>query len=98
MIKFRLGVSDILVHRNYYQNNLNADLSCPLCNAHRDDETHFVLCCPTLEDLRLKFIPGKFCRNPSMFRLVLLLSSKNVSTVTNLCIYLYKAFQRRSNL
>ena len=98
MTKFRIGVSDIVVHRNRYQNNLNADLSCPLCGAQKDDEIHVVLCCPALEDLRQKFIPGKYYRNPNMFRLVLLLSSRNVNIITNLCIYLYKAFQRRNRL
>ena len=94
MTKFRLGVSDICVHAYRYRQD--RQLTCPLCKSPKEDELHFVLSCPGLSDIRDKFIPAKYFRQPCMFRLILLLSSKSDNLVKQLAIYLYKAFERRS--
>ena len=94
--KFRFGITDICVHTYRYRHMHDRTLVCPLCQAPKEDEIHFVLVCPGLKDLREKYIPAKFLRQPCMFRLTLLFSSTNNSLIKQVAMYLYKAFERRS--
>ena len=91
LIYFRLGISDILVHKSRYK-DIHSTL-CRLCSSSTENELHIVLCCPELEDLRKELIPYKFYRFPTLFRLVLLLSSKSDSVIFGLAMYLYRCFQ-----
>lgn len=95
LTKLRFGVSDLTVHKERYRPNVG-NMICPLCKIEKEDEIHFVLCCPSLEDLRERYIPIKYYKQPLFFRLVLLLTSKNDSEISNLAMYLYKSFKRRS--
>ena len=52
MARFRLGVSDIATHHYRYREFDDNDLLCPLCRINKEDEIHFVLCCPVLQDIR----------------------------------------------
>ena len=61
----------------------------------KEDEVHFVLCCPMLHDIRKQFIPPKVCKHPCVFRLSLLLALTNQEIVRKLSIFLYKAFRIR---
>ena len=72
MTKFRFGVSELSVHYYRYRSHVEKDLKCPLCGEGKEDEVHFVLCCPMLDDVRKQFIPPKFCKHPCPFRLSLL--------------------------
>ena len=69
MTKFRFGVSELSVHYYLYRSHVEKDLKCPLCGEGKEDEVHFVLCCPMLDDIRKQFIPPKFCKHPCVFRL-----------------------------
>ena len=42
-----------------------------------DNEVHFVLCCPSFDDLRYEFIEPKYFNNPCEFRLALFLATQN---------------------
>ena len=75
LVKFRFGISSIAVRSLRYKLHLYSDTICPLCRASVESEVHFTLCCSALNDLRVRFIPDKFCIQPSSFRLVLLLST-----------------------
>ena len=57
MTKFRFGVSELSVHYYRYRSHVEKDLKCPLCGEAQEDEVHFVLCCPMLDDIRKQFIP-----------------------------------------
>ena len=93
---FSFGISDIFVHCMSYKSNVTArKLMCPFCSISIENEVHFVLCCPGLDDLRGRYIRPKYFNFPSDFRLTLLLSTKNERTLRNLALYLYKAFSRR---
>ena len=96
MTRFRFGISDILVHRLRYKNATALDLICPLCNNDCETDIHLVFHCPALADLRNQFIPSKFYNHPSLFKLVMLMSSTHEFTVKQFAIYLYKVFQLRS--
>ena len=90
--KFRFGVSELSVHYYRYRSHVEKDLKCPLCGEAKEDEVHFVLCCPMLDDIRTQFIPPKFCKHPCLFRLSLLLASTNQEIVRKLSFFPYKAF------
>ena len=52
LIKFRFGVSPIVVHSLRYKTHAYTDTICPLCRAAVENEVHFTLCCSALKDLR----------------------------------------------
>ena len=84
MTKFRFGVSELSVHYYRCGNHVGKDLKCPLCGQAKENEVHFVLCCPMLDDIRKQFIRPKFCKHPCLFRLSLLLASTNQEIVRKL--------------
>ena len=57
MTKFRFGVSELSVHYYRCGSHVGKDLKCPLCGQAKENEVHFVLCCPMLDDIRKQFIP-----------------------------------------
>ena len=82
--KFRMGISDIALHFYRYKKHTELDLICPLCKNANEDDLHFLLCCPVLNNLRERYIPLKFYRNPCQFRASLLLASENETIVKKL--------------
>ena len=94
--RFRLGLSEIAVHRFRYKTVSEEVLVCPLCKDACDTELHFVFECPAFDDLRNLFIPSKYRNRPSLFKMVLLMSSTQEAIVKHFAIYLYKAFKIRS--
>ena len=56
--KFRLGVTDLACHGFRYC--IARCEICRLCTAAREDELHFLLCCPALTNLRNMFTHKKF--------------------------------------
>jgi hypothetical protein len=98
MTRFRFGISDLLVHYYRFRKHCDRDLICPLCKNSKENEVHFVFCCPVLNDLRNRFIPCKYFRQPSFFRLSMLMSSRNENLNKQLAIYLYKAFKIRNDM
>ena len=97
LVKIRFGVSSIAVHSLQYKLHSYSDTICPPCRASVENEVHFTLCCSALNDLRERFIPDKFCIQPSSFRLVLLLSTENKNIMKNFAIYLYLSLQMKRN-
>jgi hypothetical protein len=94
LIRFRCGVSGILVHDRRFKKNSENNLLCRLCRFACEDEVHFAFCCPMLSDLRCDLIPSKYYSYPSLFRLALLFSCSNMSILRNFALYLYFAFKR----
>ena len=79
-----------------YQNIVRNERKCLLCNNDDlEDEFHFILRCPLYADLRVKFIKPYFIRNPSVFKLIKLLTSNNKKEITSLGKYLVYAKKRR---
>ena len=76
LIRFRLGVSNILCHKYKYSNNINIHL-CPLCKKDIEDEHHILLVCKVYENLRLTYLPEKFLKNRCTFNSSLLMSNEN---------------------
>ena len=95
LTKFRFGVSSINVHYFRYRNYDERQLLCPFCQNVEENEVHFVLCCPLYENIRRHYIKEKYYRVPNIFKLRILLCSKNEKVVEDLCRFLYVAFKRR---
>ena len=51
LIKFRFGVSPIVVHSLRYKTHAYTDTICPLCRAAVENEVHFTLCCSAVKEL-----------------------------------------------
>ena len=78
LIRFRLGVSNILCHEYKYSNNINILVHlCPLCKKDIEDEHHILLVCKVYENLRLTYLPEKFLKNRCTFNSSLLMSNEN---------------------
>eukprot|EP00745_Piridium_sociabile_P009702 TRINITY_DN16777_c0_g1_i4.p1 TRINITY_DN16777_c0_g1~~TRINITY_DN16777_c0_g1_i4.p1 ORF type:complete len:274 (-),score=-0.83 TRINITY_DN16777_c0_g1_i4:279-1100(-) len=93
--RFRLGISELMVHHFRYRTSNNNVLLCPLCKESEDNEVHFLLYCPELSGIRERFIRPKYYRQPSLFKLSLLMSSSESDVVRNVSLFLYKAFKYR---
>ena len=61
---------------------------------HIEDEFHVLLICPLYGELRTKYLPQVLFGNFSMF--IKILSTKNVSRITELGCYLFHCFNKRS--
>ena len=70
---------------------------CTFCQTI-EDEYHFVIECAMYSQLRKQYIPRYFWNRPSMFKFTELINTTNVNTVRKLSIYIYKAFNLRSEL
>ena len=85
--RFRLGISEINIHQLRYKQFTNRRLICPMCKNAQETECHFVLCCPAFDTLRKDLLPKKFYRQPSLFKLVLLMSSTQEEVVKRFPIF-----------
>ena len=98
MARFRLGVSQLIVHVDRYKDINGSKSFCLLCKEEMENEVHFLLTCPALHYLREQYIPKKYYSRPSLFRAVLLLSNAHPQLVKNVAIFLYRAFKTREIL
>ena len=96
LTRFRLGVSQLNVHRKRFWRNLSDDdLLCPFCVSAMETETHFLLKCPLYNQLRERYIPSKYYRQPSLFKLTMLLATENKSLMLRVASFLTDAFKLR---
>ena len=93
MIRFRLGISELFVHKKRYCQDAHVTL-CPVCCEQEEDERHFLLYCPALYDLRVKYIIAHVREDIDPF--VQLLSDSRTQVIRGVATYLYHAFKRRN--
>ena len=94
-IRFRLGISDLYVHKFRY-NSMPYPTLCPLCDEEEEDEQHFVLTCPATYDIRRKYLFSHI-QCETLDPLVSLLTTKETFVIRNVAMYLYYAFKRRAD-
>jgi len=96
--RFRLGMLPLRGHFLQYDNaRRNLTTSCPFCDNNAvETEFHFLLVCPKYNTLRQQYIPQKFCRQPTLFKMSLLLATENNNLIVRSCIYVYKAYVLRT--
>ena len=97
LVRFRFGMSVIALHSSRFANNTK-NVACPMCKNVEESEVHFILCCPSYTSLRNQYIPLKFIRHPCAFRLSLLLSTRNMTILKNLALFIYYALKKRDIL
>ena len=71
---------------------LTKNLKCPLCGEAKEDEVHFVLCCPMLDDIRKHFIPASSVNIRAFLGLVCCWLQQP-GNCQKTYIFLYKAFK-----
>lgn len=62
-----------------------------------EDEFHFTLVCPAYSELRKMYIQKYFYAKPSMLKFMKLLDSTKTNVLTNLALFITKAFSLRQN-
>ena len=71
---------------------------CELCNVRDiEDEFHFTLICPFYNDLRPKFFLKYYFKQPSMYKFIELVNSKNKRTLIQLTSYYKYPLKLRKN-
>ena len=71
----------------------NKSLECNVV----EDEYHFVLECIIYTDLRTQYIPNYYRCRHNMYTYVDLLNVENPTITNRRVVYIYKAFESRSN-
>ena len=96
MALFRCSSHNLMIEKGRHHDIHIEDRNCIYCECVLENEFHFVLVCPLYNDIRLKYI-DEFFRNDICYRkFCLLLSCKNESTIRKLAMYLFYAFECRT--
>ena len=98
IIRFRLGVSDIKVHRNrFIRNPLQGQNDWFFCLGITEDEIHFLMHCPRYSMFRPIIFNAEPYREKELFSL--LMSCQEAKKTRQLGWYLHKSFDvRRESL
>ena len=94
LIRFRMGISDLFVHKYRYSTFPFVNL-CPLCMEKEEDEVHFLLYCPATNDIRIQYLL-KYVQFDAFDPLLNIFLNNDVCAIRNIATYLYKAFRRRA--
>ena len=98
LLRIRLGVSQLRSHRLRFARNAEADLACPFRKNDIESEIHFILSCPMYYDLRDKYIPRRYVRCPSLFKLSMVFASEDKYLQLRLATFLHKVFDVRNTV
>ena len=78
LTRFRFGYTSVNINYRSYSTHNQPNVLCPLCKRFEENEIHFVLCCPALDDLRKRYIHSKHICSPYDYNLVLLMWFKQI--------------------
>ena len=96
--KFRLSSHLLKIESGRFVNELRSQRICDKCSLNDiEDEFHFILVCPAYRILRVKYIKQYYYLRPSVFKLIQLLSTNNVSELCKLGKFLFEAYKLRNN-
>jgi hypothetical protein len=70
---------------------------CAICKT-LEDEFHFVCECVSYNDLRKKYIKPYYWIRPNFEKFINLMKSENTNEVNSLAVFIYKAFERRTQI
>ena len=88
--RYRLVSHKLKIEQGRYTQENRRNRICSHCNLNDiEDEFHFILVCPYFNTLRKQFIKKYYYNNPSVFKLIQLLSVNNLKELCNLGKYLY---------
>ena len=84
LIKYRTGSHALPISDQRYL-DIDVRNTCPLCDTHDvGDEYHYVMTCPALNELRLKYLPPYYRTRPNTLKYKELFGTKNKRKLINL--------------
>jgi len=90
LVRLRLGISDLKLHKLRYSIDTGIDLSCPLCKYRLDDEIHFLYLCKNTEVLRAKYLPGVYLNGHKKHSITVLDEVEDIENVARFIYYSLK--------
>ena len=94
--KYRISAHILSIETGRYYNVDKNNRLCTNCDTSSiEDEYHFILECKKYSQIREKYIKKYYWRNPSTFKLIQLLSVRNIKELNNLGIFLKSAEKLR---
>ena len=99
--KLRLSLLPIRINTDRFGiNRIDRNLRHCLCCKSTDLEDcyHFICICSNFKDLRKKYIPKYFIKNPSMFKFLELVNSSNKVILRNACLFIKEGLRLRSQV
>ena len=95
LIRFRLGISDINVHKNRYKaSDLPTGNDCPFCLGVEENECHLCFKCSMYNDIRPNVMKNIEPYQESA-QLARLMYSRDDGTIRKIAWYMFKAFELR---
>ena len=101
LTKFRVSAHNLEIEKGRYIGVKTEDRICKLCNTGVEDETHFLLQCPVLENKRtqiinnIKNVNTNFNNLPNKSKLIWLMSSEDNFIIKNTSSLLCSLFKER---
>ena len=99
--RIRLSSNSLRIQTGRYSRNriVRNERYCLCCDTTDiEDEYHFILICSCYSDLRMKYIRKHFYERPSVIKFLDLVQSNNKKELTNLSIFVKKAFNHRISI
>ena len=99
--RLRLSVHPLRIQTGRYGRNRIArdQRYCLFCNSHDiEDEYHFMLICPFLEEIRKKYVPKYYYQRPSMFKFLEMLGIDNKTKLIKISLFIKYALNKRNSL
>ena len=98
-IKFRFGISPILVYRLRYRCEIiPRDLLCPVCKDEIEDESHVLFSCKAYEDFRKDVSWFNGSHTAAVADVSHVMSADNERSIWEVSRFLYKVLQRRNGI
>ena len=104
LTKFRVSAHKLEIERGRYVGLRVEDRICKLCNTEVEDEIHFLLQCPVLENKRSEYIDylNKVNKNfkslPNKSKLIWLMSSEDNVIIKKVSLLLCTLFKERKSI
>ena len=92
--RLRTGNHRLPVVAQRYENVPRDQRICTLCDKHDiGDEYHYILKCPSFNELRHELLPSYCWVRPNILKLQRLLNDKNVDSMKKLAIFILHVFE-----
>ena len=102
LAKLRCSAHSLRIEKGRHVNELMAERVCRLCERNGDyvldDEYHFILCCPSLAELRVQYLPMDVVTNPDYSKFIKLLKDENKDIQTSIAAFIFQASKCRIDL
>ena len=97
LVRFRLGISCIRVHKlRYSRNVLPHHLVCPVCKNAVEDERHVLTDCREYDVFRLDVLALAPAANRQFVNIATVMTADDEESIAQLSRFLYKVFKKRN--